>query len=197
MRFIRTNTTKQKVVELDDIPSLKTKTETAFTPETKRVIPQIENTSTRASVNETDEITEEETTNYPEVVSSSFPKSVQDSTTVSSEEANSIKNEALYAQKLGSRSLLLSILGVGFVFLGIVALILALIEFGPIAGYVALGFLLLALVSWIVGLFSGIKALRAPFNTPRGRRRAIAGIIICSIPLVNLLISTILTFLPI
>ncbi len=181
MRFVRTNTTKQKVVEINDIPSLKIKSETAFTPETIEENLEAESTSTSAADEESGAFTEEEGLYFPEVTSSPFPKSVQDSTTVSTAEARSIENEALRAERLGNWSFTLSLLYFLFALIAIIAIALALLsDFSPITAAIAILFGFMALASLIVSIILGAKSLNAAYNTPKGRNRAIIGIVISS-----------------
>lgn len=181
MRFVRTNTTKQKVVEINDIPSLKIKSETAFTPEIIKETLETE-TSTTAADEKSGTSKEEERLYLPEVTSSSFPKSIQDSTTVSTAEARSIENEALRAERLGNWSFTLSLLYFLFVLVAIIAIALALLsDFSPITAAILFGFM--ALASLIVSIILGAKSLKAAYNTPKGRKRAIIGIVISSVVL--------------
>ncbi len=181
MRFVRTNTTKQKVVEINDIPSLKIKSETAFTPEIIKETLETE-TSTTAADEKSGTSKEEEGQYLPEVTSNSFPKSVQDSTTVSTAEARSIENEALRAERLGNSSFTLSLLYFLFALIAIIAIALALFsDFSPITAVIAILFGFMAFASLIVSIILGAKSLNAAYNTPKGRKRAIIGVVISSV----------------
>ena len=190
LRFVRTNVTKQKVVEINDIPSLKIKTETAFTLETNKEVPGTENASSSSADLKSDESTEEETLNLPEVVSSSFPKSVQDSTVVSDAEAQSIMNEALRAERLGQWSNRLPFL----FFLLLIAAITLSLNYSPVGVVLTIFFLLLAFASLVLSIILGAKSLGAAYNTPKGRSRAIMGMIISSIILTTLLVLGVFAF---
>lgn len=193
MRFVRVNSTKQKVVEINDIPKLKTKTETSYNSEFVKEASETENTVTRSADDVSTESTEEETLNFPEEVSNSFPESVQDSTTVSQEEADKIRNEALRAERLGNASFTLSLMFFVFILFMIVALIIAFASnFSPIGLFLAIGFGLLGFVSLIVSIILGAKSLNAAYNTPRGRKRAMTGIIISSVTLGLMLVNIVL-----
>lgn len=183
MHFVRKNSTKQKVVALNDIPTLKTHSETLFSQETISEVPVEGNASTSIEVAESDESNEEEALSFPEVVSNSFPTSVQDSTTISAEEAQDITNEALRAENLGKWSLRLAL----FFFLFVAAAILLSFTYSPFSVALTIFFLVLSFASLIMSIILGTKSLRAAYNTPKGRSRAIAGVIISSIILALIL----------
>lgn len=189
LRFKRVNSTKQKVVELNDIPSIKIKPETAYIPETNREIPVTENETSDISDAKLDESSQEETLDLSEVVSSSFPKTVQDSTTVSDDEAQAIEREAIRADQLGKWSLGLSLFFFVFLLLGILATFIAFGTYSPVAIIISLAFAILALASLVVSIILGSKSLNAAYNTPKGRKRAIAGIVISSVVLGLLLVN--------
>lgn len=195
MRFVRNKTTKQKIVAINDLPTLKTESETAFIPTSNEEISEEENSSTSITVTEFDESIEEETTIFQEVISNSFPKSPQDSTVTSTQKADEIANEALRAEKNGTRSMVFSILIFVFLFLTVVASVIALAQLDAVGFiFVAAAFLLLAFVSWILSMIFGIVSLRAPYNTVKGRKRAIIGLVICGIPLLYFLIALLFAF---
>jgi len=183
MRFVRTKLTKQKVVEIEDIPSIKVKTETAFIPESVKETRENETESTTTSVDGSDESTEEETIELlEEIVSTTFPRVDEDSTKITSEEALDITYEALRAEKNGTRSFAYSMFFLGFLTLTIFALIIAFsMNYSPVGFIVAILFSLLAIASLITSFVLGIKSLRAPYNTLKGRRRATTGLILSSI----------------
>ena len=184
LRFVRTNSTKQKIVEINNIPNLKVKTETAYTPETTKETPEPENATAGTSDVGSDESGEAQTLNIPEVVSSSFPKSVQDSTTVSDEEARSIQNKALRSERLGKTSFTLSLLFFLLALAAFVALITSITGYYSLVGvFVGVGFGVLSFVSLIISIILGSKSLNGAYNTRKGRSRAIAGITISSIVL--------------
>lgn len=190
MRFIRNNSTKQKVVEINDIPSLKVKTETANIPEINTEVPAPENAAANPTDVESDESTEEETTRLPETISTSFPETVQDSTTVSADEAQFIKNEALRAEKLGNWSFALALFFFAFVLFSILASIFAFaLNYSPVMFVLSIFFAILALGSIITSLILGSKSLSSAYNTRKGRSRAIIGVIISSIILTIMLVN--------
>ncbi|PHR21444.1 MAG: hypothetical protein COA38_18735 [Fluviicola sp.] len=195
MRFVRNNSTKQKIVAINDLPTLKTESETAFIPKTNEEISEEENSYTSVTVTESDESIEEETAIFQEDASNSFPRSVQDSTVISTEKADAIAYEAARAEKNGTRSLVLSILIFVFLFLMIVASFIALAQLDAVGFiFVAVAFLLFAFVSWILSMIFGIVSLRASYNTVKGRKRAIIGLAICGIPLLYFLIGLLFAF---
>ncbi|MCJ8290360.1 MAG: hypothetical protein HRT58_11905 [Crocinitomicaceae bacterium] len=195
MRFVRNNSTKQKIVAINDLPTLKTESETAFIPKTNEEISEEENSYTSVTVTESDESIEEETAIFQEDASNSFPRSVQDSTVISTEKADAIAYEAARAEKNGTRSLVLSILIFVFLFLMIVASFIALAQLDAVGFiFVAVAFLLFAFVSWILSMIFGIVSLRASYNTVKGRKRAIIGLAICGIPLLYFLVGLLFAF---
>lgn len=191
---------KQKVVEISEIPSLKKKSEIAVTEKVEESsIVESESSSSITSPSEEDESNQVESEQEYEVqsleeVTSDFPQTVEDSTRITREEANLITEEALQAEKDGTLSLLFGIL---FYALGIIGFILLLIlVFGggePAAIVAAIALSILSLVSVIASMVLGIKSLTAAYNTPKGKRRAIVGVVLSGIAiglfLINILLS--------
>ena len=125
---------------------------------------------------------------HPEVISISeeadnfLPTTAEDSTTISKEEVDEITQEALRAEKLGTRSLTASLLAPLFAVATFIILIFAIFgNFGPAAVIGSIALAVLSLTSLILGLVFGIKSLNAPYNTRKGRKRALAGIVISSV----------------
>lgn len=194
MRFVRSNTEKQKVIEISEIPTLKKKPETAFNTETKQ--PILERKGTVANT-EVDLSEPEASTDIPkrslftnEVAP--FPESVQDSVTVTAQEADDITDQALKAERDGGLSLLFGILIFAFLIVEFVVLILS---FGQVELVIlAILFALLFVVSMVLSIVFGINSLRSQYNTPTGRRRAIIGLILAGIPVVYTLVSVLFGF---
>lgn len=194
IRFVRNHSSPQKVVEITQIPSLKKSMETLkgeiFTNEVvEKTIPQNSETAT------TDELVHDNKGLLHSEMEAPTPRSVQDSTVVSPEEADAITQEALRAEQLGSWSLALSIMTYLFVLLAGLALVFAFSSSSSSAfGIAGIALLIMALGSIITGLIVGIISLRASYNTPPGRRRAIAGVIISSIGILLVLVNVAFSF---
>ncbi len=181
MRFVRTKTNKQKVVQIADIPSNKKKSKTIVTLEEKTNSTNYETEHVNTITNESDVSTEIES-EFDIYTANSLPKSVDDSTTVSAEEAQEIKQEAIQAEKDGTYSLLFSILFYAFLIALIVFVVIAFSQQSAALGIIGIIVSsILSIVSLILGFVFGIKSLRAQYTTSKGKRRALAGIIISSI----------------
>lgn len=193
MHFVRNNTTKQKVVEIAEIPLLKKKSETAFVSKEKseKLQPETEYVIT----NESDSDQSTEVTLIENVNTRQFPRAVEDSTTISAQEVDAITEEALLAERDGTYSLLFSIL---FYVLAIASFIILVITiFGDISTLGAIGAIIvaiLALISLILGFVFGIKSLRAQFTTPKGKRRAISGVVLSGLALLLMLFNVVMSF---
>lgn len=188
IRFVRTHTEKQKVIDVSELPSTKKSLESTFS---KELVPE-NSTSERSTGTKTEAIDKsdekrDEPLAFSETNDSSFPETVEDSVKVSTEDAAEIADEALRAQKNGTLSLIFAILMFLFQFTAIALLIISFGEFE------------IAILAAIVGIFSvaslvlsiilGIKSLRARYNTRLGRRRAIIGLVISGLPLLYMLIA--------
>lgn len=184
LRFVRTKTHKQKVVEIAEIPSLK---KTVVASEQSATSSSTEETSVyeaRESINtdESSEIEHQEIISTSEEAEDFLPAAAEDSTTISKEEVDEITQEALRAEKLGTRSLTASLLAPLLALVTVIILIFAV--YGNLGPAIVIGSIVLAvlsLTSSILGLIFGIKSLRAPYNTRKGRKRAVAGIVISSV----------------
>lgn len=183
----------QKVVEISEIPSLKKKSETAFIPATELEETQLENTSVSVETSESDQSVEENVIHDLEEGAASFPQTVQDSTEITEEEAAYITDEAIRAEKLGMWSLISSI-AVPVLFLLGTLLFGFVLGFGPFS-YILAGVLSISmLVFFVLSYVFGIASLRAPYNTARGRKFAVSGLIISSVLLGLILISFAVSF---
>lgn len=192
MRFVRTNTQKQQVVEIKEIPSIKKSSETAFNLEETPEITEYETTPAQPADFELDESIDEESMQYIESIPQSLPKSAQDSTTISREKADDITEQALRAEKQGKISLTLSIVMISLLVLSAAALIFAVFEGGgSISLLVAL--VIAASIALILSVIFGIISLAAPYNTNSGRKNAIIALVICGIPLLYFLVGVVLS----
>ena len=172
----------QKIVEISEIPSLKKKKETAYAPQSEAEETLVENNSTSTQSTDFKESQEENAVQTETETNTYFPKVVEDSTTITVEEVDDITEEALRAEKNGTRSMVLSILIFVFGILGILSLFFAFSFYiEPLFAIMAALFGLLLIASLVLSLISGISSLRAAYNTPLGRKRAIIGISISSI----------------
>lgn len=192
IRFVKTNTTKQKVVELAEVPSMKKAEQSTQTP--NHVKGNTEEKTEEKPFNNTtlsvDDVATQPVQNiHIEEADNPLPEITTDSTTVTSQEANDIAQAALRAQSQGGLSLLFSILAIVLAIVSIIALIFA---FGSSSGAIIVGFTFFGIasfVSWILGIVFGISSLFSRFNTQKGRNRAIAGLIIAGLPLVWFILS--------
>lgn len=199
IRFSRV-TKKQKVVEISEIPSLNKKSETAVIESlSEEPVIELESTSNSSSTSEEDKPIREESTQELRVqslqeTSYSFPETVEDSTRISREEADIITEEALQAEKDGTLSMIFGIL---FYVIGILGIfILVALAFGggePVFIVAAIALSVISIVSVITSMIWGIKSLRADYNTPKGKRRAIVGVVLSGVAiglfLFNILLS--------
>ncbi|MDG1333328.1 MAG: hypothetical protein P8P74_13415 [Crocinitomicaceae bacterium] len=187
IRFSKVKRT-QKVVEISEIPSLKEQTETATVRQAEVEKTQPENTSVSTETSEADQSVEESITTYELETIGDFPNTVEDSTTITEEEAAYIRDEAIRAEKLGTWSFITSIASPITFILAVVIFAFAVFggggTFGAILSIV-LG--ISVLVFMVLSYIFGIASLRAPYNTARGRKFAIAGLIISSCALALLL----------
>ena len=191
---------KQKVVEISEIPSLKKKSETVIIERApENFITEQENASNSSLTSEEDqtnrtESTQEFTTRTFEEASTNFPETVEDSTRISREEANIITEEALRAEKDGTLSMIFGILFYVVGILAAIALIFAAFGGGePVFIIAAIALGVFTIVSVLTSMILGIRSLRAAYNTPPGKRRAIAGVVLSGIAiglfLINILLS--------
>ncbi|MFK7787827.1 MAG: hypothetical protein AB8B56_22080 [Crocinitomicaceae bacterium] len=191
---------KQKVVEISEIPSLKKKSETVLIEHlSEEPAVALESTTNSSSTSEEDESIREELTQELRVqsleeTSKSFPNTVEDSTRVSREEANIITEEALQAEKDGTLSMIFGILFYAIGILGFIVLVIAAFGGGePVFIIAAIAMGILSFVSVIASMILGVKSLRAAYNTPKGKRRAIVGVVLSGVAiglfLINILLS--------
>lgn len=178
---------KQKVVEISEIPNLKKSSETAYIPRENTV--QSEENVVSTETNTSDQTIEENQTYSFEESQVDLPETVEDSTTITTQEAEIAKEEALWAQKRGARSLTFSIIAPVLFILAGIALIFALYGPNPLAAILVIALMVAGLVSLILGMVFGISSLRAKYNTPKGRKFAIAGVIISSVFVALLLLN--------
>ena len=89
--------------------------------------------------------------------------------------------EAVRAEKLGTWSLITGIAVPALFLLAFVSLFTLVIgPFNPLAAIISVVLGISILVSLVLSYVFGIASLRAPYNTPVGRKRAITGISITS-----------------
>ena len=193
MRLVPTNTTKQKVVEIADIPSLKKNTVNVSSSEERAEKPKPEAENLIAQVNEIDGSVQG-MSDVDEVIIDVFPTTVEDSTKMSSREVDAITQEALQAERNGTNSLIFSLLFYAFVIVSFLFLLAGILSnFSTVWAIVSAVFAVLSIVSLILGIVYGIKSLRAQYNTPQGKRRATTGIILSSVAVFLFLINLLLT----
>ncbi len=194
MRFVRTNNTKQKVVEIAEIPSLKKSVESNTQMETNASEPQ-KNTSVQQAESSSDLPSSENSRAQELDIETTFPIIPEDSTTLTPAETQAITDEAIRAEKFGNRSLTLSILIYVLFAAATIILIIALWGGESLVAILASVILMIAaLASMISSFVFGILSLRSKYNTPQGRRRAIAGIVLSSIVLILILLNIALSF---
>jgi len=187
---------KQKVVEIDEISSLKKKSETIDHRSVAETQPETEEEtySTSTSPLEIDESMENSTPKNPFNLVENFPKTVEDSTQISSDEAEEIKQDALRAEKKGTWSLISSIASPLLLLATVIVFAFAVFGGGGLGTAIASIVLsVLTLTTLVLSYVLGISSLRSRYNTPRGRKFAIAGLVVISsflgLLLINLLIG--------
>lgn len=188
LRFSRVKQ-KQKVVEISEIPNLKKKVESTFAVEVESEEASTEIESSSITVSSSDE--SEENNNFtPQNQEVLPPKTLDDSTTVTAEEVEYMTQEALLAEKKGTWSLITSIMA-PLLFIGALLLFAFSIfgGLGPVGAILSLILGIGAIASTVLSYVFGVSSLRAPYNTPKGRKRAIAGLIIISTMLFLFLIN--------
>jgi cation transport ATPase len=173
---------KQKVVEISEIPTLKKSSESTVThnSEIQEVRPERSENSASTTI-ESDEL-QEPNTNIDQQEASITPITEQDSVKVTKVDAEYMKEEAIRAEKLGTWSLVTGIAVPSLFLLAVISLLFFFSgPYNPIAAIISVVLAISMLVSLILSYSFGIASLRAPYNTPQGRKRAIAGITITSI----------------
>lgn len=201
LRFVRTERVKQQIVELEDVSTdTRKRTESLATeiPERSETSEVIESTTAETS----DQSDEEKELISPtnELETADFPSVEEDSTNLTSEEVASIQDEALRSEKQGRWSFVFSILTYVFLALGVVTLfILSNLVFFYSSPYtilwtvVSILFGVLYLGSLITSITLGIKSLRARYTTRRGKKLAIAGLVLSGIIVLFWLMSLVLS----
>lgn len=196
MRFSRSINTQQKVVEISEVHTLK---KAVTSNDQSRVLSSDELTSNTLSSEEpTTHVSEQDLPQadviYPEIPS--VYDNPEDSTVVSREEAEEIKEEALWAANQGKLSLTFSILTPLFFLAGAIVFIFALFGgFGPASAILGILLLGLSVGSIILSMIFGIRSLNAQYNTEKGRKKAIGGIVISSFFLALFLFNIVLGLL--
>ncbi len=196
MRFSRSINTQQKVVEISEVHTLK---KAVTSNDHSRVLSSDELTSNTLSSEEpTTHVSEQDLPQadviYPEIPS--VYDNPEDSTVVSREEAEEIKEEALWAANQGKLSLTFSILTPLFFLAGAIVFIFALFGgFGPASAILGILLLGLSVASIILSMIFGIRSLNAQYNTEKGRKKAIGGIVISSFFLALFLFNIVLGLL--
>ena len=190
---------KQKIVEISEIPSSKKPSEITIA---YRLEP-VEATSVISSNNSAVVVEEDESTQSNDVhpiqeTREDFPETAEDSTRISREEADVITADALKAEKDGTRSLTFGILFYAMIAVALIVLFIGVVTASgggePFFIVASLAIAIVALLSLILGTVFGIKSLTSPFNTQKGRRRAIAGLILSGIGIAIVLTNFLLTF---
>ena len=181
LRFSKVNR-KQKVVEISAIASMEKKIETvsiAEVPIEQEVTK--ESTPNETAVPETDKSLESNKNIRSQVPQKIPPTTDQDSVTVKKVDAEYMTQEAVRAEKLGTWSLITGIAVPALFLLAFVSLFTLVIgPFNPLAAIISVVLGISILVSLVLSYVFGIASLRAPYNTPVGRKRAITGISITS-----------------
>jgi len=196
MRFSRSINTQQKVVEISEVHTLK---KAVTSNDHSQALSSDELTSnTPISDEPTTHMSEQDLPQsnalYAEIPS--IYDNPEDSTVVSREEAEEIKEEALWAANQGKLSLTFSIFTPLFFLAGAIIFVFALFGgFGPASAILGLLLLGLSVASIILSLIFGIRSLNAQYNTEKGRKKAIGGIVISSFFLALFLFNIVLGLL--
>lgn len=201
LRFVRTHRVEQKVVELEDVSTLNKKRMEIRAEEMPEISKQNEVSATETGqVSDQSEMELEGNSTTNEQETANFPTVKEDSVELTQEEVTYIQDEASRSEKQGRWSFIFSLLTYLFLALGILGIIILanLIFFTSspyLIGWTVLTILMgvLFLGSLISSITLGIKSLRARYTTPKGKRLAIAGLILSGIMvllwLVNLAFS--------
>ena len=180
IRFSKVNQ-KQKVVEISDIPSLKKKTESTLASniEQEEIQPEIE--SNTLTVSTSDESLEDSRL-APYESEILLPQTVEDSTSITAQEAEAITQEALLSQKKGAWSLGTSIASPILFVAGVILFAFSVFGgLGPVGAILSIVLLISSVVGIVLSYVFGVSSLRSQYNTPRGRKFAIAGIVTISV----------------
>lgn len=181
MRFAKTRATQQKVVEIAEDRSLKTPIELVIesNEEEHSVVTSQVTTMAPITVNESNERSLD--ANPVDLEDDALAVAPNDSTKVSKEEADLIVEEAIWAEKRGSWSLMFSLLTPLLFIAGGLLFAYGILGYSPFAAVLGLVLVFGSVASIVFSYVFGVKSLNAQFNTPKGRKRAIAGIVISSI----------------
>ncbi len=182
MRFAKTTKKQQEVVEIANVHTLKKKS--VLTDQSKQESSE-EISSNITSSDQSLETTAIKDASDPSLFNGEIPSiytNPEDSVVISRQEAEEIKEEAKWAEDRGRWSFTLSILTPLLFFAGAILLLVSTLGGASTAGVIlSLALLALTLVSIILSFVFGAQSLNAQYNTPKGRKKAIAGIIISSI----------------
>lgn len=181
MRFSRSISTQQKVVEISEVHTLK---KAVSSSDDSQVLSSDEVTPNASSTEEANTYVSEQDLPQSDALYTEIPSiydNPEDSTVVSREEAEEIKEEALWAANQGKLSLTFSILTPLFFLAGAIIFIFALLGgVGPASAILGILLLGLSVASIILSMIFGIRSLNAQYNTEKGRKKAIGGIVISS-----------------